>query len=145
MEITIKTFNYGSPEYEKALDLRNRILRIPLGLKFTPDELKKDETDTHLGLFTGDIISACLILSDAGNGRMKMRQVAVDDIFQRQGLGQKLSKAAEDYAKSKGIALMFCHARKTAAPFYEKMGYHVVGEEFIEVNIPHYVMEKALK
>jgi predicted GNAT family N-acyltransferase len=36
------------------------------------------------------------------------------------------------------------HARKTALGFYEKLGYRVAGDEFIEVTIPHYVMEKDL-
>jgi hypothetical protein len=36
------------------------------------------------------------------------------------------------------------HARKTALGFYEKLGYSRQGEEFTEVTIPHYIMEKAL-
>jgi predicted GNAT family N-acyltransferase len=36
------------------------------------------------------------------------------------------------------------HARKTAKGFYEKLGYAVTGDEFMEVTIPHYIMEKAL-
>ena len=75
---------------------------------------------------------------------MKMRQVAVDDKHQGIGLGKKLSEAAEQYAIERGFKVMFCHARKTAAPFYQSMGYKIVGNEFVEVNIPHYVMEKEL-
>ena len=41
-----------------------------------------------------------------------------------------------------GFTLM--HARANAVGFYEKMGYKVIGDEFIEVTIPHYVMEKRL-
>jgi predicted GNAT family N-acyltransferase len=36
------------------------------------------------------------------------------------------------------------HARKNALGFYEKMGYKLFGEEFEEITIPHYVMEKEL-
>jgi predicted GNAT family N-acyltransferase len=36
------------------------------------------------------------------------------------------------------------HARKSAVGFYEKLGYHIASEEFMEVNIPHYMMEKML-
>jgi len=39
---------------------------------------------------------------------------------------------------------MVMHARKTALGFYEKLGYNVVGDEFTEVTIPHFVMEKNL-
>jgi predicted GNAT family N-acyltransferase len=36
------------------------------------------------------------------------------------------------------------HARKHAVGFYEKMGYKARGNEFIEVTIPHFAMEKQL-
>ncbi len=144
MSYDIKTFTYGSPEYQAALALRTEILRKPLGLMFTPEELKKDEADVHFGLFEGSKIIACLTLTNAGDKKMKMRQVAVQTDQQGKGVGRDLSNAAEDYARKQSFVLMFCHARKTAAPFYQKLGYQVVGDEFTEVNIPHYVMEKQL-
>jgi predicted GNAT family N-acyltransferase len=39
---------------------------------------------------------------------------------------------------------MIMHARSTAIGFYEKMGYTVTGNEFVEVTIPHYTMQKTL-
>jgi predicted GNAT family N-acyltransferase len=36
------------------------------------------------------------------------------------------------------------HARKNSIGFYEKMGYAIASDEFTEVTIPHYVMEKKL-
>jgi predicted GNAT family N-acyltransferase len=36
------------------------------------------------------------------------------------------------------------HARNNALGFYEKVGYKVKGEPFIEVTIQHFVMEKEL-
>ncbi|MBC7874938.1 MAG: GNAT family N-acetyltransferase, partial [Ferruginibacter sp.] len=35
-------------------------------------------------------------------------------------------------------------ARKNVVAFFEKMGYVVNGDEFIEITIPHYIMEKRL-
>lgn len=144
MAYTIKNFVHNTPEYYQALNLRDRILRQPLGLKFTPEELKKDEYDLHFGLFDDNTIKACLTLTTTPNGRMKMRQVAVEETEQGKGLGRNLSEAAEKYALDNGYQTMFCHARKSAAPFYSKMGYRIVGDEFTEVNIPHYLMEKQL-
>jgi predicted GNAT family N-acyltransferase len=144
MAYTIKTFAHNTPEYYQALNLRDRILRQPLGLKFTPEELKKDEQDLHFGLFEGDTIKACLTLTATAGSKMKMRQVAVEESEQGKGLGRKLSEAAEKYALENGYHTMFCHARKVAAPFYSKMGYSIIGDEFTEVNIPHYAMEKQL-
>ncbi|MDB5281524.1 MAG: acetyltransferase, family [Bacteroidota bacterium] len=144
MSNKIKIFKHGSPEYEAALELRTRVLRKPLGLEFTDEELKKDLDDTHFGLFAADKIIACLTLTHTPDKRMKMRQVAVDETMQGKGHGKILSLEAEKYAHENGFEVMFCHARKTAAPFYQKLGYNIVGDEFTEVNIPHYVMEKKL-
>jgi len=140
----IIVFKSTDAAYSKALQLRTDVLRTPLGLKFTLEELEKDEADAHFGSFQDDVIFACLTLAECPNGKMKMRQVAVHPDFQGKGLGKKLAIASEDYAKEKGFNTMFCHARKTAVPFYESMGYKTVGSEFLEVNIPHYLMEKEL-
>lgn len=142
MEVIV--FKSKDTAYTKALQLRTDVLRTPLGLKFTPEELKKDETDAHFGLFQDDKLLACLTLTECADGKMKMRQVAVHPDFQGKGLGKKLAIASEDYARNKDFKTMFCHARKTAVPFYESIGYKTVGDEFLEVNIPHYLMQKAL-
>jgi predicted GNAT family N-acyltransferase len=36
------------------------------------------------------------------------------------------------------------NARKNALGFYDKLGYKVVGDEFLEVTLPHFTMEKEL-
>ena len=51
---------------------------------------------------------------------------------------------AENVARDLGYRKLCMHARKTALGFYEKLGYTVAGEEFLEVTIPHFTMEKAL-
>ena len=51
---------------------------------------------------------------------------------------------AENLARDSGYSILSMHARKNAIGFYEKMGYHVASDEFIEITIQHYVMEKRL-
>ena len=51
---------------------------------------------------------------------------------------------AENIARDRGYKRMMMHARDTAIGFYEKYGYRVKGDEFIEVNIKHHVMQKEL-
>ena len=140
----IRIFKQSDPEYLLSLILRYKILRIPLGLTFSSYDLSKDKDDIHIGLFDGDVILASLILTDSGSGTIKMRQVAVDDSRQGHGLGSKLVKYADEYARDKGYKLIHCNARDTAKEFYLKQGYKVVGDEFIEVGIKHYYMEKEL-
>ena len=43
-----------------------------------------------------------------------------------------------------GYHVLMMHARVTATGFYEKFGYVKKDGQFIEITIPHVVMEKIL-
>ena len=135
---------HGSDEYVRAVDLRRRILRIPLGLDFTNDEIAAEHDDLNLVAILGSDVVASLSLVDVGERKLKMRQVAVDESVQRTGLGTRLVRASEELARERGFDEMLLHARDTAVPFYLRLGYEVVGSKFEEVGIPHYKMRKAL-
>ncbi len=145
MAVVIRRFTHTSVDYQHALALRNEVLRKPLGLQFTEAELKKDEDDLHWGLFLDNNIIACLTLTVVDNIKVKMRQVAVDRSKQGNGYGRKLSAMAEKFATENGFEFVYCHARKSAVGFYESMGYKIVSDIFVEVSIPHVVMQKRLK
>jgi GNAT superfamily N-acetyltransferase len=142
--VEIKIFRQSDPEYLLSLILRYKILRIPLGLTFSAADLARDTNDVHIGAFEGDTILGSLILTDSGDGAVQMRQVAVDDIYQGRGIGRAIALYSEAYSKGKGFKLIHCHARSVAAPFYKRLGYDIIGEEFVEVGIPHFHMQKAL-
>jgi predicted GNAT family N-acyltransferase len=78
----------------------------------------------------------------SGSGYAKMRQVAVSPDRQGSGLGRELVLESEAWARRNGFAEIRLHARLNAVPFYERLGYHVEGDEFLEVGIPHFLMRK---
>jgi predicted GNAT family N-acyltransferase len=51
---------------------------------------------------------------------------------------------SEEVSKKMGYSKMILHARKVVVLFYQKQGYRTLGEEFLEVGIPHFKMEKDL-
>lgn len=140
----LREINFQSVEYDKEVQLRYDVLRKPLGLKFTSEQLAAEHVWWHLGYFDGDELQGCLILVPENEGKIKMKQVAVAKHLQGQGIGAKMVLAAEQFAANKGFTLMYCHARDTAVPFYEKLGYLKKGDMFEEVTIPHWEMEKSL-
>lgn len=71
--------------------------------------------------------------------------MAVQNNLQGKGIGAAMMNFAENVARDRGYKTLIMHARKTAVGFYEKSGYKVTGEEFEEVHLPHFIMEKALK
>lgn len=137
-------YEFASPEYDESVALRHEVLRAPLGLEYTAEQLALEYSDIHIGLWDDAGLQATLILTPLGGDEIKMRQVAVRPQFQGRGLGSRLVDFSESWAKSKGYEKMVLHARLNAVPFYEKLAYDTIGGEFTEVGIPHYRMEKHL-
>lgn len=139
------TIEFGSPQYDEALQLRTLILRKPLGLEFTESQLSEEYADIHLATTDeASSIVACLILTPKEDGLIKMRQVAVAETLQGKGLGKALVAYAEQVAKYYGFTKMVLNARENAVPFYLALDYVVEGLPFEEVGIPHSYMTKSL-
>lgn len=126
------------------VNLRLEIMRKPLGLSFTPEELAREVNDILIASFDDDIMLGCCILTDMKNGCVRLRQMAVQKNMQGKGIGESMMVFAENLARDKGFKTLTMHARDTAIGFYERFGYKVKGDKFIEINIPHHIMEKRL-
>lgn len=140
----LKIIDYGSKEYKQMLDLRRQILRKPLGLDFTEEDIQNEKHHIHIAAFEDDDMLGCCMLTQETPNSVRLRQMAVKPGLQNKGIGKVLMQFAENIARDRGNKLMTMHARKSASGFYEKQGYQIKGDEFQEVTIPHYVMEKAL-
>lgn len=140
----LKIIDHGSKEYLQMVDLRMQILRKPLGLTFTKEELEKEKQDMLIGAFEDDVMLGCCMLTKTEPNTVRLRQMAVKTGLQGKGIGRVLMQFAENLARDTGNTRLIMHARKTATGFYEKLGYKISGKEFLEVTILHYEMEKIL-
>ncbi|MCE2504682.1 MAG: GNAT family N-acetyltransferase [Chlorobi bacterium] len=136
---------HGSREYEETVALRDDVLRRPLGLIFSPEDLSAEVDDFHLTCYDdeGNLLG-CLVLTIEGEQRVRMRQVAVRPDLQRSGIGTSLIQYSEGFALAHGFTQMTTHARHRAIPFYLRLGYVPYGEPFEEVTIPHRKLRKEL-
>ena len=142
--MALKLIDYGTNEYQQMITLRNDILRKPLGLHFTPEELENEKNEILIGAFEEDKMIGCCMLVKEEAKTCRLRQMAVLNNVQGKGIGRALMLFAETIARDRGFRKITMHARETALGFYERLGYKISGEEFGEVTIPHYVMEKNL-
>ena len=142
--MALRIIDHGSAEYGRIVELRKEILRRPLGLDFTAADLEAEKEDILIGAFDEEKILACCLLKKLDAESCKLRQMAVHGSLQGKGVGASLLNFAENVARDRGFRKMVMNARKTALGFYGKLGYQVVGEEFDEVTIPHFRMEKNL-
>lgn len=132
------------PLYAQVIDLRQRVLRAPLGLDIRNDDLDAETEQLIFVYEEQDKVLGCVLLQHYDAETFKLRQMAVDTELQGKGIGAELINAADVYAVQVGKHKMLLHAREVAVPFYQKLGYEVTGPEFTEVGIPHRKMEKLL-
>src|SRR3954468_16226056 len=142
--MALKIIDHGTAEYQQMIKLRDEILRKPLGLNFSNDELENEKSNLHIAAYEDDQMLGCCMLVEEDPQTVRLRQMAVINDLQGKGIGRALMQFAENLARDRGYKKITMHARKNATGFYEKMGYKKIGQEFEEITIPHYVMEKEL-
>jgi predicted GNAT family N-acyltransferase len=79
------------------------------------------------------------------HGTIKIERVAVLSSWRGRHVGRALMKhVMSDALENDPACLGFrLDAQQYAVPFYEKLGFCVVGGPFLDANIIHYAMEKS--
>lgn len=101
-----------------------------------------DEGTRHYGAFVGTVNLACAtcLLSHWKDGpAWQLRGMATAPTHRGKGIGSALLAFAErDLRETSDIPEMWCNARLRAVPFYVRMGWTVVSEEFLIPGVgPH--------
>ncbi len=71
---------------------------------------------------------------------VRLRGMAVDPERRGEGIGRRLVEAAVARLRADHAEVLWANARDTAVGFYERMGWRVVGDGFVEIGIPHHAM-----
>lgn len=142
--ISVGLIEYDSEQYLESVALRQDVLRTPLGLKFTKENMVTDADELHIAASDGTSIVGILLLRPLSENTVKMRQVAVRKELQGAGIGKQMVAYSESLAHSMGFKVIELNARKVALAFYLSQGYTQVGDEFLEIGIPHFKMIKNL-
>ena len=112
--------------------------------QLVPEELEWDKDDaTCIHALVTDIrntpIATGRIKPDGHIGRM-----AVLKNYRHSGIGSAVLKELLKCAISQHFKHVYLHAQTTAIPFYEKQGFKVSSEEFMDAGIPHKTMRLNL-
>jgi predicted GNAT family N-acyltransferase len=104
-----------------------------------PEALEWDGLDApavHFLALDGNAPIGCArLLGDGRIGRM-----AVLPAWRGRGIGAALLERVLAEARARGMTRLRLNAQATAVGFYERAGFHCVGEEFLDAGIPHYAM-----
>jgi GNAT superfamily N-acetyltransferase len=126
---------------EEVRPLRSLVLRgHPAAAVPAYDE---DPVTVHVGAYAGDLVVGCAsVFPEAYEDEpaaWHLRGMAVDPAWQGEGVGRLVLTGVVAEARSAGAPLLWANGRVQALGFYERLGWQVVGEQFIhgESRLPH--------
>ena len=136
--ISVQRIKINNPLYEEERELRNKILLRPIGVPDNAWEMH-DEKSWHFVAIDDNKVIGCVVLVplDDKNNMVQLIQMAVEDSYQRKGIGKKMVLELVEFSKSTGIKQIVCHAREDAVQFYLNMDFEIYDEAFEEVGILH--------
>jgi GNAT superfamily N-acetyltransferase len=145
-------------EATQACIVRAEVLRphwTPVQCSWPMDE---DPRTLHLGGFVnGELAGVASFIAEAHpqlpaeleiepENMMKLRGMATRARYRRSGVGSAVLTRGMDELSVRALAYLWCNARMTAVPFYERHGWIKWGEEFDNPPVgPHIVMWKKLR
>ena len=130
-------------EVEAALDLRYRVFCGEQGVTLAADQDGLDPEALHVVAFEdGRLVGTCRVVFD--NGVARLGRMAVEPDLRGRGVGAAVLEVAEQESRAAGAHRIRLHAQTAARSLYERGGFEVQGEEFMEEGIPHLTMEKRL-
>jgi predicted GNAT family N-acyltransferase len=108
------------------------------------EEIDQNEAEaTHFVLYENDQpVGAGRFRVLAGIG--KVERICVLKGQRKTGAGKELMNFIEKYAQTNGISTLKLNAQTHAIPFYSRLGYSTISEEFLDAGIPHRSMKKIL-
>lgn len=75
----------------------------------------------------------------------KLERICVLKPYRGKSIGKNIIERMENEIVKKGYKKAKLHAQTHAKEFYEKLGYYVISDEFMDAGIPHVAMMKDLQ
>jgi predicted GNAT family N-acyltransferase len=136
--MTILTKRISSiEEMQKCFEIRKKVFIEGQNVPVNEEIDGKDGQSDHYLLYVAEVA--------VGTARVryvddiaKVERVAILDEYQGKGLGKKIMEAILlDVKECNRVASVKLSAQVYAIPFYEKLGFSLCSDEYIDAGIPH--------
>ncbi|WP_066054928.1 GNAT family N-acetyltransferase [Robertmurraya korlensis] len=131
---------------EKLQDAFNVRKHVFVEEQQVPEEEEIDQYDsecTHFVLYDQEVPIGAGRFRDL-NGIGKVERICVLSGSRNTGAGKLIMDKIEQYAKQNNYSALKLNAQTQAIPFYDKLGYEVISDEFMDAGIPHRTMKKYI-
>lgn len=132
-------------EFEQYYELRWRILRAPWGEPRGSEIDVVEDQCFHVMVTDGSKSIGIGRLQYNSDSEAQIRYMAVDNGYERQGIGKLIVKALEEEASRTRHYNIVLDAREPAVGFYENLGYEIKEKSYLLFDeIQHFRMIKML-
>jgi predicted GNAT family N-acyltransferase len=138
----LQVFRFKESDKELFNEARKIRYEVFVEEQKVPQEIEFDGLDqiaSHYLMIYKDLPACTSRLRRTKKG-MKLERFAVSNKLRGRGIGKELLMYMLDDLKNNRQEI-YLHAQKSAIPFYEKMGFSKIGEEFLEAGIKHITMK----
>lgn len=135
-------------ELAEVVPLRRLVLRP--GQEVRPSDYDRSPGIRHVVAVDGRTVVGCASVYpspyEGEPAAWQLRGMAVAPELQSSGIGARVLLGAIDIVRAAGAPLLWANARVTALGFYERLGFEVVGEEYLygPLELPHKLIRLAL-
>lgn len=128
---------------EEAIALRLEVFVKEQGVDVSEEITGDDNLFRHFYLYEGDVLvsyARARVIDDY----CLIGRVLTKKEYRKRGYSSKVLKKIEEEMLKEGIHTFKLHAQDASLSFYEKLGYHSIGEGYLEAGIPHHNAEKTI-
>ncbi len=126
------------------MNFRFNNLRKPLNLEWSKEDLLNENKQIHFGLKNQSEIVGSFCLKKIGCSTIRLRQMAIEKKFQKQGYGSSILKFTEKFAIKNNYKKIIIIARLSALDFYKKNLFKTSGKIFTDVTVSSINMYKKI-
>lgn len=136
---SIVFFDHASPDFETVKAIRTAVFTNEQGADAEGEFDRYDRTSLFALLYDGNesVGTARIAKTEAG---FKIGRIAILKKYRGKGYGAEIVKAVTKKAFEMGADKVLVDAQNYAVPFYEKLGFKVIGEEITDRGLPHIPM-----
>lgn len=104
-----------------------------------------DDRAHHLVMYHDKVaIATCRVYYDPSEKSWHVGRIAVIQPWRKNRIGTRILKCAIEYARGLGAARLYLSAQVRVQGFYEQLGFTILGDSYLDEDVPHVLMVKEL-
>ncbi|AFZ42268.1 GCN5-related N-acetyltransferase [Halothece sp. PCC 7418] len=132
-------------DFARCIMIRTQVFVMEQGISAEIETDEWENHSTHYLAGDGEKALATARSRLINNQTAKIERVAVLKEARSQGVGTELMRyILQEIHSYSNIQTIKLGSQNSAIPFYEKLGFQVIGEEYLDAGIPHHLMMQRI-